>query len=91
MIKKGLNPPKRRVFEYAIRRALAARNNGDMDKGLNGLAHKLVREAMAGEQWAIKEIADRLDGKPSQAITGDDDGPPIKMEGRIRLVKPEAK
>lgn len=91
MIRKGLNAPKSRVWEYAIRRALAARNHGDMDKGLNGLAHKLIREAMAGEQWAIKEIGERLDGKPKQAITGEEDGPPIKVEGRIKLVKPESK
>ena len=88
MIKKGLNAPKSRVWEYAIRRVLAQRNGGDMDKGLNGLAHKLVREAMNGEQWAIKEIGERLDGKAKQAIVGDDDGPPIKLEGRINLVKP---
>ena len=88
MIKKGLSAPKSRVWEYAIRRVLAQRNGGDMDKGLNGLAHKLVREAMNGEQWAIKEIGERLDGKAKQAIVGDDDGPPIKLEGRINLVKP---
>ena len=91
MIKRGLNAPKSRVWEYAIRRVLAQRNGGDMDKGLNGLAHKVVRMAMAGDPWAIKEIGERLDGKAKQAIVGDDDSPSIKVEGHIKLVKPEAK
>ena len=44
-------------------------------KGLRGIADKLVKEAMKGEAWAIKEIADRLDGKPAQTIIGDEDAP----------------
>ena len=91
MLKKGLHAPKSRLFEYALKRVLAQRNHGDMEKGLNGLAHRLVKAGLEGEQWAIKEIADRIDGKPKQAIVGDDEAPAVKLEGRIRLVKPEAK
>jgi hypothetical protein len=29
-------------------------------------AEKLLDEASRGQQWAIKELADRLDGRPRQ-------------------------
>jgi hypothetical protein len=34
---------------------------------LRHIAERLVQAAMAGEGWAICQIADRLDGKPVQA------------------------
>ncbi len=34
------------------------------------LAERLFAEAMAGDVVAIKEIGDRLDGKPAQAVVG---------------------
>ena len=38
-----------------------------------------MRKAIGGDMAAIKEIGDRLDGRPAQQIqaTGDDDGPLI--------------
>ena len=79
------NPKK---FQEALRRALARRANGDLNAGLDTVAMKLVDAASEGEQWAVKEIADRLDGKPAQAIVGDDDFPPVRLEGGIKLIKP---
>lgn len=38
---------------------------------LNVLAAQLVRAAAKGDMQAMKEIGDRLDGKPAQAITAD--------------------
>lgn len=35
---------------------------------LNVLAAKLVTEAAQGDMQAIKEVGDRLDGKPAQAV-----------------------
>lgn len=37
-------------------------------EALRRVADKLVSEAEKGEQWAIKELADRLDGKPAQEV-----------------------
>lgn len=91
MLKKGINAPKKREWEFALKRALAARGNGNMEVTLNGLAHKLIRMAQSGDKWAIEEIGNRIDGKSKQAVTGDDEGPPIKLEGRIKLVRPESK
>ena len=63
-------------FKDALRRALARAPgaNGKYSNGLNLVADQLVLAALAGEQWAIKEVADRIDGKPKQQIeaTGKD-------------------
>ncbi len=49
---------------------------GDNLKGLRQIARKLIGNATEGKLDSIKEIADRLDGKPMQAteITGKDGG-----------------
>ncbi len=39
------------------------------------LAEVLASEALAGDMDAIKEVANRLDGRPAQAIVGDSDRP----------------
>lgn len=38
----------------------------DKVDALKEIAKKLIEAAMNGEQWAIKELADRLDGKAIQ-------------------------
>ena len=40
-------------------------------ESLNIVTTKLVELALQGEAWAIKEIADRVDGKAPQAIHGE--------------------
>lgn len=64
------NAGKAKIWEQAIKRALARRIKGSVDDGLNDLADKLVEAAAAGDPWALKEIGDRLDGKPVQGIAG---------------------
>ncbi len=43
------------------------------------IADKCADEAMNGEAWAVREVGDRLDGKPAQAIAikGDPDSPVV--------------
>lgn len=41
---------------------------------LHSIAAKLIELAQAGEIQAIKELGDRIDGKPAQAIVGPDGG-----------------
>lgn len=55
-------------FAAALERAIAQ----DKAQRLRDAAEKLLDLAAAGEQWAVKELADRLDGKPKQAteLTG---------------------
>lgn len=64
------NATKGKEFNLALRRALARKaNEPDYRKGLDLVADELVKAACAGEQWAVKEVADREDGKSVQAIT----------------------
>jgi len=61
----------------ALKYVLDNFENSAIKKGqaLRGLANKLVEMALDGNLAAIKEVGDRLDGRPAQAIIGEDGGP----------------
>ena len=84
------NASRAKKWREAIMRALA-RKADSVDSGLDKAADKLVALAIdEGDRWAIDHIADRLDGKPAQAIVGDDDFAPIALrEIVIRSVRPD--
>jgi hypothetical protein len=48
-------------------------------KILAALAEATVTAALGGDIQAVKEIADRLDGKPKQPVVGDDEDDPITV------------
>lgn len=77
------NAAKSRVFSDALRRAIAQ----DDGQRIRDAAEKMLDLAAAGEQWAVKEVFDRLEGKAAQALmlTGEDGGP-IKVQKIERLV-----
>jgi hypothetical protein len=50
------------MWNEALRRAIA-QDNGER---LRASIEKLLNLASIGEPWAIKELADRLDGRPKQ-------------------------
>jgi hypothetical protein len=78
-------PKKEKPFRDALRLELAA--VGEDHKALRAVARNLVAMAMNGEKLdAIKELADRMDGKVPQAVVGDDDFDPIKLVHRIERV-----
>jgi len=68
---KSGNPNGRRAenkpFADALKMELAAA--GADQKALRAIARALIEEAIAGEGWAIQQVADRLDGKPAQEAT----------------------
>ncbi|MBX6392553.1 MAG: hypothetical protein IRY96_03695 [Burkholderiales bacterium] len=64
--------------------------NGQMTTRLRLVASKLVDRAIDGDVAAIKEIGDRVDGRPPQAIVGDDTADPVRMITRIERVIVEA-
>lgn len=70
-----------RWWAEAIRRAVSLEmphpQTGEKTKKLRLLADRLVDEALNGDVAAMKEIGDRLDGKPKQAaeVTGAGGGP----------------
>lgn len=82
------NATKGKEFRQALKRVLARRTNKDVSAGLDQVAEQLVTAAFAGEQWAVREIADRFDGKPAQTHGGDDELPPINVKGVLDLVRP---
>lgn len=65
-----------KLWRDAIRRALAktgreADPEGDgaaWERGLTVVAEKFVNACVAGEPWALRDIGDRIDGKPAQSV-----------------------
>ena len=49
--------------------------DGKSSKTLRRLAGRLIQNALEGDIAAIKEIADRVDGKPPITVQGDSDNP----------------
>lgn len=49
---------------------LNAQSDGNL---VREVCEKVAELARGGEQWAVQELFNRLDGKPPQAITGDGD------------------
>ena len=62
------NVKRGKIWEQALKRALARYSGETVDKGLDMLANKMIRAAMEGDEAAsmaiIERIADRMDGKP---------------------------
>ena len=58
------NATKTKIWSDAIRKAILS------GKRLDTLAEKLIEAALAGDMQAMKEIGDRLEGKPVQQING---------------------
>lgn len=80
--------PKGAWSEKRFREALQAavtEDGTDGQKRLRNIAEKLVVAAETGDITAIREVADRLDGKPAQAIVGGgEDDEPIRVITEIR-------
>jgi hypothetical protein len=49
--------------------------NGELEAGLDKLADRVVALALSGDKWALEEIGNRLDGKPTPAP---DEMPPCR-------------
>jgi hypothetical protein len=60
-------PPKEKSFANMLNIALTAKGTTGETK-LREVAEVLVSKALEGESWAIKEVADRVDGKPMQQV-----------------------
>jgi hypothetical protein len=88
--RSGTNKGKEKPFADALRMELAAA--GEDHKALRVIARNLIALASKEDKEAmpaIKEVADRVDGKVAQAVIGDSDEDPINMLiSRIELVAP---
>lgn len=78
-------PPKEKSFANMLRIAIAEANDEGKTK-LREVADALVAKAITGDTAAIKEIADRIDGKVPQSVVGDDDADPINLVHRIERI-----
>lgn len=79
---------KDKPFKDALRMAIADAD-GD-NKALRQVAEALVSKAMTGDVSAIKEIADRLDGKVPQSIAGPDGEGPLQAIFQVITGVPRA-
>ena len=59
---------KGRPWRDAIERALERRHGKADLKGIDDLADTLINAAACGDITAMKEIGDRLEGKPAQVL-----------------------
>lgn len=70
---------KQKLWRDALMRAIKRREESD-PQALEKLADRLLKKIEADDVVAMKEVGDRLDGKPAQAIIGgDEDDAPVKM------------
>ena len=85
---------KDRLFRKALIMEMKIRDAGEDMKTLRQIASDVFDDALDTDpekSWkrrdAVNMIADRIDGKPAQAIIGgDDDDNPIKVVARIENV-----
>ena len=63
--KGNMNASKQGTFGDALRKAIAQ----DDGRRIRAAADKLLDLAADGTPWAVKELADRTDGKAFQAIS----------------------
>lgn len=78
-------PPKEKSFANMLRIAINEATESGGTK-LRDVAEALVSKAVSGDVNAIKEVADRLDGKVAQAIVGDDEADPISIQAVVRKI-----
>ena len=82
------NAAKAKIWSAAIHRVLEARTGSRLDQkhALDDLAAALIDKAAEGDMGALKELGDRLEGKPAQSLhVGNEDGKPF-LTSRIERV-----
>jgi len=80
---------KDKPFRDALRMEAALLEKGEPSPAPKGSLRFIARELLlraCEDTPTAREVADRLDGKPAQAIVGDDDAEPIRVLQRIERV-----
>jgi hypothetical protein len=84
------NAAKAKVWTAAVERALSARSALDRKDALEACANALIDKALEGDMTALKELGDRLEGKPAQAVSlSGPNGGDIPVSVAVRFVKPD--
>jgi hypothetical protein len=81
------NAQKGKIWNDALRKAIAQ----DDGKRLRTAIEQLLNHASNGEPWAIKELADRLDGRPKQINTLESFDEPELKTIKIVFVSPDGR
>jgi hypothetical protein len=90
-----LGRKREKLWKDALTRAMKRLDQGlgdDDPKALERIADRVVGLAMSGDMQAIKEIAERFDGKVAQTtiLQGDEDGGPIGITAiEHRIIDPK--
>ncbi len=73
--KRNQNAKNGKDWKDAIKYAIKAYESSDVKRGeaLKSLAKKLITKGLDGDLPSIKEIGDRLDGRPAQTTIIEDD------------------
>ena len=81
---------KDKPFREALRMEAALAEQGQQTPAHEGSLRWVARQLLiraGAETAAAKEVGDRLDGKPAQAIIGgDDDDAPVRLETIRRII-----
>jgi len=79
------NAGKAKPWQAAINRALAKRSKVAEREALDDLAEKLLEKCDEGDLAALREMADRIEGRAAQSMTlsGDEDAPLITRIERV--------
>ena len=92
--KGNQNAIKGRLWNNAINRALEIwdkESRFEGKKALDALAMQLLQKCADGDISALKELGDRLDGKPAQSVTvGEDPEKPFNQPQNERPKMTEA-
>ena len=83
--KGNKNATKGKPWQDAINRALARFGEGSYDGGLNKLADQLIEKCTEGDLPALKELGDRIEGRPAQTtvLEGNEDKPLVMKKARF--------
>lgn len=68
-------PPKEKSFANMLNIAIKEASETGEGTKLRDVANALIAKAIGGDVQAIKEVADRLDGKVPQGLVGDEENP----------------
>ena len=81
------------MYYDPMKRDRPATRSGEDMKKLREIARTHIEKAAAGDMQAIKELADRLDGKPAQMLehSGPDSEPITKIVNEIVYMPPPDK
>lgn len=82
-----INKPKGGKPDKLLRDALMAAIRQEPER-LKRIADRWLTKAEEGDMQAVKELADRVDGKVTQLIAGDGEYDPIDANLTVTFVKP---